>query len=56
MATPGTENTQQGDQPELACHRCGAVSEQRPLLPVVSQSTQQWVCVRCLPELIHGSH
>ena len=56
MAMPDTENTQQGAQPEPACQRCGVGSEQRPLLSMVSQRTPIWVCVRCLPELIHGSH
>jgi ferredoxin len=36
------------------CFRCGAGEDDVPLLPVRTAGTSTWVCVRCLPALIHG--
>ncbi len=36
------------------CFSCGASEMDRPLLPVRTQGESTWVCVRCLPALIHG--
>lgn len=36
------------------CHRCGADEDAAPLLPVRHRGDSKWVCVRCLPALIHG--
>ena len=37
-----------------ACFRCGADEDQAVLFPCRHQGKSQWVCVRCLPPLIHG--
>ncbi|HOO77240.1 MAG TPA: ferredoxin [bacterium] len=36
------------------CHLCGNNEEETPLLPLRSGGRSLWVCVRCLPSLIHG--
>ncbi|HZD59804.1 MAG TPA: 4Fe-4S dicluster domain-containing protein [Anaerolineae bacterium] len=36
------------------CHWCGAADTDRPLLPTRFNGESVWVCVRCLPPLIHG--
>jgi NAD-dependent dihydropyrimidine dehydrogenase PreA subunit len=36
------------------CFRCGADERQAVLFPCRHQGKSQWVCVRCLPPLIHG--
>jgi NAD-dependent dihydropyrimidine dehydrogenase PreA subunit len=36
------------------CFRCGATEEEAVLLPIRHQGKSQWVCVHCLPPLIHG--
>lgn len=36
------------------CFRCGAGEEEAVLLPRRTQGESRWVCVRCLPPLIHG--
>jgi len=36
------------------CFRCGTSEDDVPLLPVRSAGESTWVCVRCLPSLIHG--
>ncbi len=36
------------------CFACGATSEDRVLLQAEEQGQEKWVCVRCLPPLIHG--
>ncbi len=40
--------------PEPACFLCRAVDDAVPLLSVRYQGQGAWVCVRCLPRLIHG--
>jgi MinD superfamily P-loop ATPase len=37
-----------------ACFRCGATEEDAVLIPCRSQGESRWVCVHCLPPLIHG--
>jgi len=36
------------------CFRCGAGEEETVLFPCRHQGKSQWVCVHCLPPLIHG--
>jgi len=36
------------------CFRCGSDERQAVLFPCRHQGKSQWVCVRCLPPLIHG--
>jgi MinD superfamily P-loop ATPase len=36
------------------CFRCGASEEQTVLIPCRHEGKSQWVCVHCLPPLIHG--
>jgi ferredoxin len=37
-----------------ACFRCGATEQEAVLFPCRHRGKSQWVCVRCLPPLIHG--
>lgn len=39
---------------EETCFRCGASEADAVLFPCRHQGRSQWVCVRCLPPLIHG--
>ncbi len=36
------------------CMACGADSQSRPLLSALVKGEAKYVCVRCLPMLIHG--
>lgn len=36
------------------CFNCGTDEDARPLMPVRWEGASTWVCVRCLPGLIHG--
>ncbi len=36
------------------CFRCGAEERQAVLIPCRFQGKSQWLCLRCLPPLIHG--
>ena len=36
------------------CFSCGRSEMDSPLLPVRTEGRSTWVCVRCLPQLIHG--
>jgi MinD superfamily P-loop ATPase len=36
------------------CHWCQTPDTVTPLLPVRFRSQSVWVCVKCLPQLIHG--
>lgn len=56
MSQPEPGNLPEGAAQEAACQQCGARSDQRVLLPCVSHGKQGWVCVGCLPALIHGAH
>lgn len=38
------------------CLECGTTSGQRVLVSCLDQDEQKWVCVGCLPILIHGAH
>ena len=38
------------------CEFCGNTSEQAPLLSVERKGQSVFVCVRCLPTLIHGAY
>lgn len=46
------------DKPEynhiMKCSLCGISENDRPLLPLKSKGESEWVCVRCIPKLIHG--
>ncbi|WP_425057742.1 Ion-translocating oxidoreductase complex subunit B [Sporomusa carbonis] len=46
------------DRPEynvtMKCSLCGVTEHERPLLPIKSKGQSDWVCVRCIPRLIHG--
>jgi ribosomal protein L37AE/L43A len=41
---------------EHTCSQCGVNSQQRALLSGEYQGKPIWVCVGCLPRLIHGAH
>ena len=36
------------------CFRCGNSEEEAVLIPCRHEGESRWVCVRCLPPLIHG--
>jgi len=36
------------------CLNCGATSQEKVLLPCEDKGEKKYVCVRCLPVLIHG--
>lgn len=38
------------------CFICQATSEQKVLIPCEDKNESKWVCVSCLPPLIHGMH
>lgn len=38
------------------CYVCGAGDKERVLLRCVEKGEEKYVCVRCLPILIHGGH
>jgi len=46
------------DRPEfnvtMKCSLCGITEYDRPLLPIKTKGESEWVCVRCIPRLIHG--
>ena len=47
------------DQPtseEKKCTICEVKSEERGLLRGESQDKKVWVCIGCLPSLIHSAH
>lgn len=39
---------------DQSCHHCGNTEEDVALLPFRLKGESLWVCVRCLPALIHG--
>ncbi len=41
---------------EKVCTVCKANSSDRILLNGISKDKEVWVCVKCLPVLIHGGH
>ncbi|MBE0428456.1 MAG: hypothetical protein IBX61_01100 [Thermoleophilia bacterium] len=44
------------EQTDVKCLSCGSTSDHVVLLSCVRDSNQEYVCVRCLPMLIHGPH
>lgn len=42
------------EEKQNRCLSCGATSASRPLVHLELRGEEQWVCVRCLPMLIHG--
>lgn len=40
--------------PPVTCFNCGATDRARPLVPLRRDGESEWVCVKCLPALIHG--
>lgn len=38
------------------CFLCNETSDSRVLLKCEDEGNEKWVCVACLPPLIHGSH
>lgn len=44
------------DQQKAKCLECGATSDQKVLLSCIKEGEETWVCVHCLPILIHGPH
>lgn len=47
-------NEETKELPELECAHCGTSSELTPIMSYVYQGEEKFVCVRCLPALIHG--
>ena len=47
---------EQSPEGERRCLVCQVTSEERVLLYAVKQNQDVWVCVGCLPRLIHGAH
>ena len=50
-----TENTNPSDG-EHSCAVCSTKSDEVVLLSAEQNGKPVWVCVRCLPVLIHGGH
>ncbi len=48
--------TVQPSSEEKSCVVCKVKSDERILLCGEQQGKQVWVCVGCLPMLIHGAH
>ncbi|MBI4285733.1 MAG: hypothetical protein HY670_07520 [Chloroflexi bacterium] len=50
--------TEEKDTPggEKKCLICQKTSQERVLLHGLEEGREIWVCVRCLPVLIHGAH
>ncbi|MCL5961088.1 MAG: hypothetical protein M1358_17580 [Chloroflexi bacterium] len=47
------KNTQPTEN-QHKCLSCGTTSAARPLVCLEFKGEEKWVCVRCLPMLIHG--
>lgn len=47
-----SENTEQGQK----CMECGSTSDGKVLIQCIKDGEEDWVCVHCLPILIHGAH
>ena len=39
---------------EINCFSCGRTDHDAPLFPTRVKGESTWVCVKCLPKLIHG--
>jgi len=37
-----------------SCFKCKATEDERALFPVRIKGRSEWVCARCIPQLIHG--
>jgi len=44
------------DEKEPKCLNCGSGDDEVVLLSCVKGGEETWVCVHCLPMLIHGAH
>ncbi|MDO8691144.1 MAG: hypothetical protein Q7R39_14220 [Dehalococcoidia bacterium] len=44
------------DKSGAECMMCHCDSQERALISVLFKSEDEWVCVGCLPMLIHGAH
>jgi len=42
------------DAAQINCFMCGTSEKDRVLIPCRKEGESLWVCVRCLPPLIHG--
>ncbi|MHB1166916.1 MAG: ATP-binding protein [Carboxydocellales bacterium] len=38
----------------VKCKNCGTSEYDQVLLPIRSKGESEWICVKCLPRLIHG--
>ena len=45
----------QSSAAEHTCSVCGVTSEERILISAEKEGGQVWICVRCLPAIIHGA-
>ncbi|MCL6105772.1 MAG: hypothetical protein M1309_00230 [Actinobacteria bacterium] len=43
-------------QNQPVCMQCGATSNDNVLIQCLKNGDEDWVCVSCLPILIHGGH
>jgi hypothetical protein len=50
------EQQEPKEQDEAKCLACGNAGEDTVLLSCKQDGEDRWVCVRCLPMLIHGQH
>ena len=48
------ENAAKKKAATLHCELCGRSEDDAPLIAVRDQGASRWVCVKCLPALIHG--
>ena len=37
-----------------SCHKCKVTEDERALFPVRIRGRSEWVCAKCIPQLIHG--
>ena len=49
-----SQRKEDDDASVISCHRCGNTDAGTVLIPCRSGGESLWVCVRCLPGLIHG--
>jgi len=45
----------QSSAAENSCSVCGVTSKERILVSAEKEGGQVWICVRCLPAIIHGA-
>jgi hypothetical protein len=46
--------TQLREPSENKCISCGRTDKEVALIPIKYQGQDKWICVKCLPTLIHG--